>query len=221
MTFQQWFDNEWYSNCFTIITVIVSGIISLVISAAYYHKGNIIRLFDEEYSQKNYENLCEISKDYTSRYMKKNEMSCLNKLLDAYKEVCRYNDASVNADSLFSYFEYKLKKNNINPKPVRVEYEGEYVYDDYPPDIFFLSEGLKKILKETPFELESAECEEKISTLYNWYCKEYYAAEPLKYFDDYSLDEVLKKSNIRVKWNEKFDEIQKAKNKFLNLRIAK
>jgi len=43
----------------------------------------------------------------------------------------------------------------------------------------------------------------------------------LKYFDDYSLDEVLKKSNIRVKWNEKFDEIQKAKNKFLNLRIAK
>ena len=147
--------------------------------------------------------------------MKKNEMSCLNKLLDAYKEVCRYNDASVNADSLFSYFEYKLKKNNINPKPVRVEYEGEYVYDDYPPDIFFLSEGLKKILKET------AECEEKISTLYNWYCKEYYAAEPLKYFDDYSLDEVLKKSNIRVKWNEKFDEIQKAKNKFLNLRIAK
>lgn len=232
MTFQQWFDNEWYSNCFTIITVIVSGIISLVISAAYYHKGNrnnlkmniihpIIRLFDEEYSQKNYENLCEISKDYTSRYMKKNEMSCLNKLLDAYKEVCRYNDTSVNADSLFSYFEYKLKKNNINPKPVRVEYEGEYVYDDYPPDIFFLSEGLKKILKETPFELESAECEEKISTLYNWYCKEYYAAEPLKYFDDYSLDEVLKKSNIRVKWNEKFDEIQKAKNKFLNLRIAK
>lgn len=119
-------------------------------------------------------------------------MSCLNKLLDAYKEVCRYNDASVNADSLFSYFEYKLKKNNINPKPVRVEYEGEYVYDDYPPDIFFSVRRFKKILKETPFELESAECEEKISTLYNWYCKEYYAAEPLKYFDDYSLDEVLK-----------------------------
>ena len=131
------------------------------------HIHPLIRLFDEEYSQKNYENLCEISKDYTSRYMNKNEMSCLNKLLDAYKEVCRYNDVSVNADSLFSYFEYKLKKNNINPKPVRVEYEGEYVYDDY------------------------------------------------------SLDEVLKKSNIRVKWNEKFDAVQKAKKEFLNLRIAK
>mgnify|MGYP004465085921 FL=1 len=40
MNFQQWFNNNWYSNCFTIITVIVSGIISLVISATYYHKGN-------------------------------------------------------------------------------------------------------------------------------------------------------------------------------------
>lgn len=41
------------------------------------HIHPLIRLFDEEYSQKNYENLCEISKDYTSRYMNKNEMSCL------------------------------------------------------------------------------------------------------------------------------------------------
>ena len=232
MSFQQWFNNNWYSNCFTIITVIVSGIISLVISAAYYHKGNrnnlkmnvihpIIRLFDEEYSQKNYEKLCGIAQDYTVRYMKRNEMSCLNKVLDAYKEVCRHNEISVNADSLFSYFEYKLRKNNINPKPVPVEYQGEYVYDDYPPNIFFLSENLEKILKETCLELESSECEEKISLLYNWYCKEYYAAGPLKYFDDYSLDEVLKKSKIRVKWNEKFEQIQDAKKEFLNLRIVR
>ena len=70
----------------------------------------IIRLFDEEYSQKNYEKLCGIAQDYTVRYMKKNEMSCLNKVLDAYKEVCRYNEISVNADSLFSYFEYKKEE---------------------------------------------------------------------------------------------------------------
>lgn len=229
MDFQQWFNDNWYSNCFTVMTVVASGIISLAISAVYYHKGNrnnlkmniiypIIRLFEEEYSQQNYEKLCEISKDYTSRYMNGNEMSCLNKLLDTYKEVCRYDDVSVNTDSLFSYFEYKLKKNNINPKPVQVEYQGEYVYDDYPPDIFFLSEGLEKILKETPFELER---EEKISSLYNWYCKEYYVVEPLKYFDDYSLDEVLEKSDIRVKWNKKFNAVQEAKKEFLNLRVVK
>lgn len=42
-----------------------------------------------------------------------------------------------------------------------------------------------------------------------------------KNLENYSLDEVLKKSNIRVKWNEKFDAVQKAKKEFLNLRIAK
>lgn len=62
--------------------------------------------------------------------------------------------------------------------------------------IFFLVRGLKKILKETPFKLKSAECEEKISLLYNWYYKKYYAAGALKYFDDYLLNEVLKKSNV-------------------------
>ena len=230
--FIKWFLNNWNANIFTLFTVLLSGIISLMISAAYYRKGNrnnlkmsvihpIISILNDSYSRNNYKKMEKISKEYSVRYFKRKELKKLNTLLETYKEISAYNDIQINADSLFSYFEYKLKKNNINPKPVRVEYEGEYVYDDYPPDIFFLSEGLKKILKETPFELESAECEEKISTLYNWYCKEYYAAEPLKYFDDYSLDEVLKKSNIRVKWNEKFDEIQKAKNKFLNLRIAK
>lgn len=88
MTIQQWFDENWYSNCFTIITVVVSGMISLVISAVYYHKGNrnnlrmniiypIIRLFEEKYSRQNYEKLCEIAKDYTSRYMNRREMLCL------------------------------------------------------------------------------------------------------------------------------------------------
>lgn len=43
----------------------------------------------------------------------------------------------------------------------------------------------------------------------------------MKYFDDYSLDEVLKKSKMRVKWNEKFDQIQDAKKEFLNLKIVK
>ena len=30
-------------------------------------------------------------------------------------------------------------------------------------------------------------------------------------FDDYSLDEVLEKSDIRVKWNKKFNAVQEAK----------
>lgn len=121
MSFIEWFLSNWYANCFTIITVVLSGLISLIISAVYYRKGNrnnlrmavihpIIRLLQDAYSRKNYDKLNEIAKDYSTRYLTKTEEQKLNSLLMAYKEVSTYNDISVNADILFSYFEYTLKK---------------------------------------------------------------------------------------------------------------
>lgn len=38
MNFIKSFCDNWYANCFTLITVVLSGIISLAISALYYHK---------------------------------------------------------------------------------------------------------------------------------------------------------------------------------------
>jgi len=75
MNFIKWFCDNWYANCFTLITVVLSGIISLAISALYYRKGNrnnlrmavihpIIRLLEEAYTRQNYKLLCEISKEY-------------------------------------------------------------------------------------------------------------------------------------------------------------
>ena len=71
MSFIEWFLSNWYANCFTIITVVLSGLISLIISAVYYRKGNrnnlkmavihpIIRLLQDAYSRKNYDKLNEI-----------------------------------------------------------------------------------------------------------------------------------------------------------------
>lgn len=65
MSFKEWFDTNWYSNCFTMITVVLSGIVSLIISAVYYHKGNrnnlkmsviypIVRLLKDGYTRQNY-----------------------------------------------------------------------------------------------------------------------------------------------------------------------
>ena len=65
--------------------------------------------------------------------MSKDEVKKLTSLLSAYKEVSSYNDTYVSADILFSYFEYTLKKNDIEVKPVPFEYEGEIIYYDYPP----------------------------------------------------------------------------------------
>ena len=135
MTFEEWFSTNLYSNSFTLITVVLSGVISLIISAVYYHKGNrnnlkmsvvypIVRILGEGYSRKNYDKLCKISKEYSTRYLKKEEVNKLNALLSAYKNVSTYNDISVKADILFSYFEYKLRKNNVNAKPVPFEQGG-------------------------------------------------------------------------------------------------
>ena len=100
-------------------------------SCTFYFFDPIIRLLQDAYSRKNYDKLNEIAKDYSTRYLTKTEEQKLNSLLMAYKEVSTYNDISVNADILFSYFEYTLKKNQINPKPVPIEYEGEVVYGKY------------------------------------------------------------------------------------------
>ena len=42
----------------------------------------------------------------------------------------------------------------------------------------------------------------------------------LNNFDDYTLREVLKKSEIRAKWDKKFDVAKEAKEQFLKLKIA-
>ena len=108
MNFIDWFVSNWYSNFFTLITVVLSGIISLVISALYYHKGNrnnlkmavihpIVRLLADGYSRKNYDTLCAISKEYSTRYMSKNETKKLVSLLSAYEEVSLYNDTCAEA----------------------------------------------------------------------------------------------------------------------------
>lgn len=92
-------------------------------------------------------------------------------LLSAYEEVSLYNDTCVNADILFSYFEYKLKEHNIDVKPVPMEYEGEIVYYDYPPDLHYLSYDLERILKKNDTEIEPDESKSAIIALYAHYCK--------------------------------------------------
>lgn len=232
MRFIDWFISNWYSNFFTLITVILSGVISLIISAIYYHKGNrnnlkmsviypIVKIMNDEYSRKNYRLISEIAKDYSTRYMSKNESKVLLAFLSAYEEISSYNDICVNANILFSYFEYKLNKNHINVKPVPIEHEGEIVYYDYPPDLHYLSYDLENVLKKTDVEIEAEECKTAIIALYKSYCKEYYTSEHIEFFDDYSIADVLSKSRIREEWDKKFDTVKEAKEQFLNLKIVK
>lgn len=141
----------------------------------------------------------------------------MTSLLSAYKEISSYNDTYVSADILFSYFEYALKKNDIEVKPVPFEHEGEIIYYDYPPDLHYLSSDLERLLNK----IEPDEFKDSVISLYEHYCKKYYSSKKIKYFDDYTVGEVLRKSKIRQKWDGKFDEAKRAKEQFMKLKIVK
>lgn len=85
MGFMKWFMENIYSNCFTIVTVIVSGLISWIISAVYYHIGNrtnlkvsiilpIIELLQSNYTKENYTSLCKLSCEYSVKYLQKRKI---------------------------------------------------------------------------------------------------------------------------------------------------
>ena len=72
--FIKWFLENWNANIFTLFTVLLSGIISLIISAAYYRKGNrnnlkmsvihpIISILNDSYSRNNYKKIEEIARE--------------------------------------------------------------------------------------------------------------------------------------------------------------
>ena len=227
-TFIHWLLENWL----TIVSIVLSGLLSLVISAAYYHKGNrnnlqmtmlfpIVRLLNDSYSYSNYKSLCDLSENYCVRYLKKKERNALIELVSAYKEVSNYKEINVNADSLRSYFEYTLKRNEIEIKYIPIEYEGEVVCYEYPENYRYMNVDLQDILKKHPIEIEAYECEEAIVSIYSYYCKEYFSDKKIEYFKDYSLDEVLEKSHIQREWNNKFESMKIAKEKFLALDIIK
>ena len=51
--------------------------------------------------------------------------------------------------------------------------------------------------------------------------QKYYTSKKITYFDDYTLKQVLKQSEARKKWDKKFESVNRAKEEFRKLKIAK
>lgn len=237
MNFFDWFLSNIYSNLFTLFTVILSGVVSLLISKYYYDKGNrnnlkmnvihpICRLLKQQYNSKNYSYLVELSKDYSIRYMKKDEIRCLNSLINAYKDAVEKSEESIYSNALFSYFEAKLKRSGVETKFIPIEYEGDIIGYDYHPDLHYLYDEIYKIIKtfyyEDEFYYEYEDTTEyKIKEIFSHYSKNCYNRDDIKFFDDYSLDEVLEKSKHTKQWENKIEICNDAAKKFLNLKICK
>lgn len=151
----------WLFTCehiFTLATVLLSGLISWWISAAYFKKGNrnalrlnvlfpMRRIISEQRSWKNYKILEDTSKAHDAKYLTKKERTALTAFLSAYKNVCSYNYSSVCAESLFSYFCYKLEQNGINTKPVPIEIDDESLIMRCRQICFIYETTFPKLLK--------------------------------------------------------------------------
>ena len=87
--------------------------------------------------------------------------------------------------------------------------------------MIYLTQDLEKFLKRCDPVFEPDEWENMVASLYKQYCKDNYTSNNISYFDDYTLEEVLKKSEIRAKWDKQFDDAKTAKEQFLKLKIAK
>ena len=218
-------------HLFTLVTVVLSGLISWVISAAYFRKGNrnalrlnvlfpMGRIASEPTSWKNYKLLEDLSKSHDAKYLTKRELRGLTSFLAAYKSLCPHSYASVGAQSLFSYFCYKLEQNGIQTKVIPIEIDDEIVDYDVPQELYYLKDDLSKVLDDRPFEYDEEGCTtEIIKDLFKTYCGRYYDGREIAYFDDHSPEEVLQKAKARKEWDEKLSIYQLAKNKFLALKV--
>ena len=227
----QWFMENLYTNIFTILTVIASGVISLLISKHYFKKSNdvnnrenlkisvihpLIALLDStSYTVENYNRLVALEKEYSIKYMPAAERDCLANLLAAYKDVAYYDEDAVNAKILFSYFEKCLSEQGIKWDPKPVEIYGEIV-DYEPPDGYFeLEDDIARAFGRFDYHFEPTECQDLLERIFNNHVRNYCSGQKASFFKDMTLTKIIKQDERTAKNNEMFAKFQKLKSEFL------
>ena len=230
---------DWLFNAehiFTFVTVILSGVISWIVSAAYYRKTNrnalrqsviypIKRKIIEAHSLNNYKEIETLSKVFETRYLTRKEQKILNNLLAKYKTVCDYDRSYVYADCVFSYFCETLEKNNIDINVIPIYHEDEIVGYDEPTEMYYLIDDIKRVIDNFPPEYdpkyeESETVEQKIIPILKYYCNKYFSDKEVEYFSNTTVYEIYKSSSAKTEWNKKINEYRLAEGKFLKMSIC-
>lgn len=224
---------------FTFITVILSALISLLISAYYFRKGNRANLevsviyplcnaLKKSYSNENYELISKLSKEYSIRYMNTKEKIQLNKLLKAYELIANSSMNSISATILSLYFEYKMKEANININCIPMEDEGKLLGYVKPYELSFMYDDILKLLKITNFYFYEnygyqwgGSIEEEITKIYHKYINICQFSNEVEFFKDKSAIQIVECSKEYKKWKDDLKNFAKEKEQFLNLKICK
>lgn len=212
---------------------------SLLISALYFHKGNrnnlklsvihpICLLLKNKFNKTNYEKLSDLSRDFTTRYMQKRERNVLINLLKAYNDVIEMNEIDIYADALFYYFEDKLNKHDIEIKIIPNEYEDGTIIYQYPPEIDQLYYALQDFLREEGYEywenydwFFSCTLEDKITSIYFDYGKDFINSNSIKFFNNLKPDDIVRKSKKYREYQLKISALHRNIKDFFELKICK
>lgn len=219
------------ANAFTMISVILSGLVSWVISAIYFSIGNRNNLRASVlYPVKQliegvpatwdrYRKLREYTKDYSMKYLKRREFLVVEELLATYHQVCLYKYERVCAESLQSYFVHTLKMNGIDPTPIRVWNDDDGGIDvGMPDEMLYFSDDVERIIMQYPPEYDAERCYEEVSLVFELYCKKCYTDKNISFFDDSTFLEVLENAENKIEWDEKFQRYKKAKEAFFKIK---
>lgn len=221
-----------YDNAMAIF---ISAIASLIISKIYYDKANrdnvlmaviypIVKILEKKrYSSKNYERLIAINFSYAVKYLKKEERNKLLALLNAYRVVCRYSKEEADTNCVLKYFDDKLKSNGIDPKtcPIYDDNDENIIAYEYPREYNYLANHVYEIVSSYDFIEFPEKCEREIASAFKRYTKKYYRDKDILYFGDYSIEQVIKMSEVSRKWKDKFRIADEKRREFLELPICK
>lgn len=223
---------EWLSN--NALAIFISAIVSFVASKIYFDKANresvlmsivfpIVKILEKNrYNRKNYESLFAINSSYAAKYLKRKERNKLLALLSSYRNVCRYTKESADTDCIMDYYHKKIEENNIRLKPCEIyDDEGKLIYYDFPPEHDELCNYIYEIVSSYEFIEAPIECAMRIIEAFEHYTKKWYTDKKILFFDDCSIDVVIKTSEVTKEWKNRFMLADKCINEFLNLPICK
>lgn len=228
----------WNTNATTVVSIILSGIISILISHIYFYITNknglcmnvvlpTMEILEHENAQSIFYRLKPFSKNYYLKYMRKKERKAWSSLFLAYGEIKGYQELNVTGSSISSYFEYKLRQNKVGQCQVPIHDEEGNEIDSYESylhieqDEICYRQNLDNLLKKYDADFQEEECTVALIEFFNWCCDKVYSGIRIDYFKDYSLTEVIKRSKVTANWNEKFDLANKAQEQFMALSICK
>lgn len=231
-SFVQWVVDNAYTNVFTLITVVVSGVISVLVSRHYFNKSNtenlklsiihpIVAILNAQCTTENFEKLIALEKQYAIKYMPRKEREYLSNLILAYKDVVSNPEDVTNAKILFSYFERCLSSQGIEWDAVPVIINGEIVDCEPPQGYFELEDNIYRIIRKYDYHFEEEKCQETLELLFLSHVKTFCSNQKAVFFKEESLLKIISQDKLTIKRNEQLKKYKLCKTEFLNLPLIK